>query len=201
VPRGSRNTMLHAAGFAPSYRTRAMDEAEMGPIASALGWMLERHMPYPAMVLDRRWTIVRTNAMARLMLGQLGLSADANLVEALLDETGLPALIENWQEVAQHLVHRLRAESAHLGGDAWLEEMADKLAGRVGTAAPGPGAGSEAVIPTRYRLGGTTLSFFSTMSQFSTAEDIALADWKIEHLFPADEATREIVAALAQGLD
>ena len=186
VPRGSRNALLHAAGFAPSYRTRAMDEAEMGPITSALDWMLERHMPYPAMVLDRRWTIVRTNAMARLMLGQLGLSADANLVEALLDETGLPALIENWQEVAQHL-----------GGDAWLEEMATKLSGRVDGAAPAPGAGSEAIIPTRYRIGDTTLSFFSTMSQFSTAEDIALADWKIEHLFPADEATREMLMALA----
>lgn len=201
VPRGSRNALLNAAGFAPSYRTRAMDEAEMGPIASALEWMLERHMPYPAMVLDRRWTIVRTNPMARLMLGHLGLSADANLVEALFDETGLPALIENWQEVAQHLIHRLRAEAAHLGGDAWLEEMATKLSGRVDAAAPGPDAGSEAVMPTRYRLGDVTLSFFSTISQFSTAEDIALADWKIEHLFPADEATREIVTALAQGLD
>lgn len=200
VPRGSRNAMLNAAGFAPSYRTRAMDEAEMGPIASAIDWMLERHMPYPALVLDRRWTIVRTNAMAGLMLGQLGVSADANLLEALLDETGLPALIENWQEVAQHLVHRLRAESAHLGGDAWLDAMAEKLAGCVDGSANAPGAGSEAVIPTRYRLGDVTLSFFSTISQFSTAEDIALADWKIEHLFPADEATRQLLVAMGENL-
>ena len=201
VPRGSRNMMLNAAGFAPSFRARAMDEAEMGPIASALDWMLQRHMPYPAMVLDRRWTIVRANAMAGMMLGQLGLSVDANLIEALLDEAGLPALIENWQEVAQHLIHRLRAESAHLGGDAWLEEMATKLSARMDDAAPGPSAGSEAVIPTRYRLADVTLSFFSTISQFSTAEDIALADWKIEHLFPADEATREMVTELAHGLE
>lgn len=47
-------------------------------------------------------------------------------------------------------------------------------------------------------MGETTLSFFSTISQFSTAEDIALADWKIEQLFPADEATREV---LVQGLE
>jgi hypothetical protein len=135
-----------------------------------------------------------------MMLAQMGLSVDANLVEALLDETGLPALIENWQEVAHHLVQRLRAEATRLGGDPWLGEMADRLAGRIGAAAPGPGAGSEAVIPTRYRLGDMTLSFFSTISQFSTAEDIALADWKIEHLFPADEATRDIVVALARDM-
>jgi transcriptional regulator with XRE-family HTH domain len=200
VPRGSRNALLHAAGFAPNYRARAMDEAEMGPITAALDWMLERHMPYPAMVLDRHWTIVRANPMAAMMLAQMGLSVDANLVEALLDETGLAALIENWQEVAHHLVQRLRAEATRLGGDPWLGEMADRLAGRIGAAAPGPDAGSEAVIPTRYRLGDMTLSFFSTISQFSTAEDIALADWKIEHLFPADEATRDIVVALARDM-
>ena len=60
-------------------------------------------------------------------------------------------------------------------------------------------AGTQAIVSTRYRLGETTLSFFSTLSQFSTAEDIALADWQIEHLFPADEATREMLMGLGGG--
>ena len=198
VPRGSRNAMLHAAGFAPSYRTREPGEADMAPINAALEWMLERHMPYPAMVLDRRWTIVRANAMAAMMLERLGLALDANLIEALIDEAALPAIIENWQQVARHLLQRLRAESAHLGGDAWLDRMAARLADHLGGETPEASPGSQAVVPTRYRMGETTLSFFSTISQFSTAEDIALADWKIEQLFPADEATREV---LVQGLE
>jgi transcriptional regulator with XRE-family HTH domain len=202
VPRGSRNALLHAAGFAPNYRARAMDEAEMGPITAALDWMLERHMPYPAMVLDRRWTIIRANATAQMLLSQVGTGEGDSLIEALLDAARLPSAIENWQDVAQHLVHRLRAESAHLGGDAWLDESAAKLATQISAAAPAPGSGSgsEAVVPTRYRIGTGTLSFFSTLSQFSTAEDIALADWKIEHLFPADEATRDTVVALARDM-
>lgn len=205
VPRGSRNAMLNAAGFAPSYRARAMDEAEMGPITAALDWMMQRHMPYPAMVLDRRWTIVRANATAQMLLSQVGTNEGENLIEALLDQARLPSVIENWRDVAQHLVHRLRAESAHLGGDAWLDESAAQLATQIGAVAPAPGTGSgsgtgsEAVVPTRYRMGTGTLSFFSTLSQFSTAEDIALADWKIEHLFPADEATRQLLRDLASG--
>lgn len=199
VPRGSRNAMLHAAGFAPSYRARQHDEAEMAPINSALEWMLEKHMPYPAFVLDRHWNIVRANAMATMMLSQMGLAADANLIEALLDETSLPSIIENWQEVARHLAQRLRAESAHLGGDPYLEEMAERLSTQVGASSPDIGSGTQAIIPTRYRLGEATLSFFSTMSQFSTAEDIALADWKIEHLFPADEATRQMLENFVRG--
>lgn len=197
VALGSRNAMLHAAGFAPSYRARAMDEAEMGPITTALEWMLTRHMPYPAMILDRRWSIVRANPMARMMLDQLGLSENANLIDALIGEKRLPSIIENWQEVARHLLHRLRAESAHLGGEPYLDEMAARLSAHLGDDLGESPAGGQAVIPTRYRLGETTLSFFSTISQFSSAEDIALADWKIEQLFPADEATRQMIASLA----
>ncbi|MBU4528475.1 MAG: helix-turn-helix transcriptional regulator [Hoeflea sp.] len=196
LPRGSRNAMLHAAGFAPSYRSRDLNEAEMAPIAAALDWMLDRHLPYPAMVLDRHWTIVRANATAKMMLAQIGLDEGANLIEALLDESQLPRVIENWDETARHFVHRLRAQSAHLGGDAWLDQMAARLAAQLGDAAPDPTAGTQAIIATRYRLGEMTLSFFSTLSQFSTAEDIALADWQIEHLFPADEATREVLVGL-----
>jgi len=197
LPRGSRNAMLHAAGFAPSFRARDLDEAEMAPIAAALDWMLTRHLPYPAMVLDRHWTIVRANATAKMMINQLGLDEEANLIEALLDENQLPKVIENRDEVARHFVHRLRAQSAHLGGDAWLDEMAARLAAQLGTATNDPGG--QAIVPTRYRLGETTLSLFSTLSQFSTAEDIALADWQIEHLFPADEATREVLVGLGGG--
>ena len=54
-----------------------------------------------------------------------------------------------------------------------------------------------AVVPTRYRAGNATLSFFSTIAQFGTAEDIALADLKIELLFPADEFTRAMLLAHA----
>ena len=52
------------------------------------------------------------------------------------------------------------------------------------------------VIPARYKAGGTVLSFFSTLAQFGTAEDIALAELKIEMMFPADEATRELLVAM-----
>ncbi|KGF68864.1 hypothetical protein LL06_14175 [Hoeflea sp. BAL378] len=199
VPRGARNALLHAAGFAPGFRARDLDEAEMAPVAAALDWMLERHLPYPALVLDRRWTILRANATAGMMLAQLGLAENANLVEALLDEDRLGRAIENWDETARHFLHRLRARSAHLGGDAWLDQMAAQLSARLADTAHDPAAGAQAIIATRYRLGETVLSFFSTLSQFSTAEDIALADWQIEHLFPADEATRAVLARMAGG--
>jgi hypothetical protein len=49
-----------------------------------------------------------------------------------------------------------------------------------------------AVIPARYRLGGQVFSVFTTIARFGTAEDIALADLRIELLFSADAETREL---------
>ena len=52
-----------------------------------------------------------------------------------------------------------------------------------------------AVITANYRTGGMTLKFFSTISQFGSAEDIALADLKIEMMFPADAGTKAALMA------
>lgn len=196
IPRGSRNAMLHAAGFAPAYRSREIGDAEMAPINAALDWMLERHMPYPAIVLDRHWNVIRANATGQMMLQGLGLEDNASLINALT-LSKMPAAIENWREVAHHMVLRLRTESMHLGGDAVLDDAAARLSGLVGKTAAPETFGAEAAVAARYRLGKTTMSFFSTISQFGTAEDIALADWKIEHFFPADEPTREMLISLA----
>ena len=197
VPRGSRNALLGAAGFAPAYRAREFDEAEMAPIREALDWMLERHMPYPALVLDRRWTVVQANGSALAMLAAAGIGPGGNLLDFFAgDESRLKAVVENWRETGQHLVTRLRTEVTHLGGDAFLEDKIAKLEAICGrmSAADLP---QTAVVATRYRMGEVVLSFFSTISQFGTTEDIALADWKIEHFFPADEETRAALAGLA----
>ena len=53
------------------------------------------------------------------------------------------------------------------------------------------------MLTTRYKLGDSVLSFFSTIAQFGSAEDIALADLKIELLFPLDETTHKILDGLA----
>ncbi len=56
-----------------------------------------------------------------------------------------------------------------------------------------------AVIPAVYVLGDMRLSLFSTISQFGSAEDIALSELRIELLFPADEETRAALEAMGAG--
>jgi transcriptional regulator with XRE-family HTH domain len=198
VPRAARNTLLGAAGFSPAYRRRGLNEADMAHVRAAVDWTLERHDPFPALAMDKHWTLVRTNRSAGLLLGAAGLAEGDSLLEAATDGRRLAKVLDNWPEVALHTITRLRTESAHLGGDPVLDEAADALAREMEGALPDAGGVLPAVVPARYRADGMVLSLFSTLAQFGSAEDIALAELKIEMMFPADDATRTMLMALAE---
>jgi transcriptional regulator with XRE-family HTH domain len=196
APRASRNALLNAAGFAPAYRRRDWNDGDMTAVREAVDWTLQRHDPYPAFALDRHWVLVKTNRSASAMLEGLNVGQGGSFLDLMTDTDLTRSLFENWHEVTQHMIARLRTESLHLGGDEVLDAAAEKLASALGTQATPPAGQLAAVIPARYRAGGMTLSLFSTIAQFGTAEDIALADLKIELLFPADQATQQILVAM-----
>ena len=52
VPMDARNLMMRATGFAARYSSKPLDDAEMAPIREAVTWTLDRHAPYPGLVLD-----------------------------------------------------------------------------------------------------------------------------------------------------
>ncbi len=198
VPRATRNVLLNAAGFSAAYRNRSLDQTDMAHVRAAVDWTLERHDPYPAMALDRHWTVVKANRAASVLLAGAQLSEGDSLLDMMTDAHTFSSVIENWTEVAQHMVVRLRTESAHLGGDDVLEKAANALADTLTANHPNTHQHTlPAVIPARYKANGMVFSFFSTLAQFGSAEDIALAELRIEMMFPADDATKDALHQLA----
>ncbi|NQY95664.1 MAG: helix-turn-helix transcriptional regulator [Henriciella sp.] len=192
LPLAVRNHLLAQAGFAARYPQREWSSAEMAPIRQAVDYTLRQHAPYPAIAVDRHWTILQMNAPAEQLLSLIGARVGLSLLDLMLNEP-VQAMIENWPEVAQHMVQRLRVESASRGGDPKLDDVIEALAHMPApeTDPVGP------VIPTIYRAGDLHLSLFTTIAQFGTPEDLALDDLKIELFFPADEATRVTLESLA----
>ncbi|WP_421686308.1 helix-turn-helix domain-containing protein [Tritonibacter scottomollicae] len=193
LPQVEINGLLSAAGFAPAYGARRLTEADLAPVREAVDWMLERHAPYPAMALDRHWRVLALNAPLQRLMGPVGLGVEDSLLEALLHNDSLRSNIVNLAEVERLILQRLRSELSHFGRDDVIERHMQCLRNRGAQATDG--APTPPMIPTRYRIAGQVLSFFSAMSQFGTVEDIALSELRIECMFPADEATR---AALIQ---
>lgn len=194
LPLSIQNQMLAQAGFAARYKQRDWSSADMTPIRDAVDYMLRQHAPYPAMAVDRHWTILQLNKPAERLLGMIGARVGVSLLDLLLEET-VQDMIENWPQVAHHTAQRLRTESASRGGDPRLDAAIDALSRfpAPDTATMGP------VIPTIYRAGDLRLSLFTTIAQFGTPEDLALDDLKIELFFPADAETAAALAALGMG--
>ena len=53
VPLRDRNTLLLAAGFAPAFQERSLEE--LATARQAIDQILRAHRPYPAFALDRHW--------------------------------------------------------------------------------------------------------------------------------------------------
>ena len=196
IPLAERNRLLSAAGFTPQWHQRDMDTEAMTPVREALGWTLARHDPYPAVVLDRHWNIVDQNRSSQMMLGALGLEGAVSFLDEMRAGGSMREVIDNWSTVGRFMLSRLRTESAALGGDPVLdaaiaELAADEAIGELDAPLP-------PVVTVDFRIGDACVSLFSTIAQFGTAEDLALAELRIELFFPADEPTRALLEAIAE---
>ena len=72
VPLRERNDWLTAAGFAPIFKARPLDDPQMSQVMSAVRMMLTNHEPYPAVAVDRVWNIRMANAPFDMMSAMLG---------------------------------------------------------------------------------------------------------------------------------
>lgn len=194
VPLAARNGMLNAAGFSGHYRARKLGSTEMASIRAAVDRLLAGHTPFPAFALDRHWRVVQMNPPAAALFATFGVGVGDSLLDVFLDPSRL-ALFENAEELAHHLVTRLRTESTHFGGDDVLDSAAARLAAQLPEETSI--ARSRATIGARIEVAGHALSFFTVVAGFGSTEDIALAELKIELMFPADQDTRRWLEAAA----
>jgi hypothetical protein len=193
VPLRDRNQLLLAAGHAPAYGQRGLDEPELEPVRAALQRVLDGHAPNPAMVVDRHWGMVAANAgIAPLIAGAAAhlLEPPVNVLRLSLHPEGLAPRIANLAGWRAHLLDRLGREAV-TSGDPALAALHEELAGYPcdePAHAPDLDAGAIAV-PLRLRHDGGELSFISTVTTFGTALDVTVAELSIESFFPADAAT------------
>jgi transcriptional regulator with XRE-family HTH domain len=200
VPLRDRNSLLLAAGYAPAYGQRGLDEPEMGPVRDVIDRVLRGHEPYPAIVIDRHWGLVAANrAVPMLTAGAAEhlLEPPVNVLRLSLHPDGVAPRIVNLGEWRAHLLDRL-GRQAVVSGDPALFALHDELADYPGGEAghtPDLDAGMIAV-PLRIRVGDDELAFISTATSFGTAADVTVSELSIESFFPADETTSGVLREL-----
>ena len=199
LPLRERNRLLLAAGYAPCYPERAFDAPDLDAARQAVEAILAAHDPYPALAVDRHWTLVAANkAVADLLAGVAThlLEPPVNVLRLSLAPDGLAPSIVNLAEWRRHLLERLRRDAAS-SGDRRLLDLHDELRAIPVAAStrPPPRNAAAIAVPLLLRRGEATLSFLSTTTVFGTATDVTLAELTLEAFLPADQATRDALTA------
>jgi transcriptional regulator with XRE-family HTH domain len=195
VPLRERNSLFVAAGYAPVYSERRIDDPSLEEARKAIALVLRGHEPYPALAVDRHWNLQAANrALAPFLKGvapQL-LAPPVNVLRLSLHPGGVAPRIANLGQWRAHLLHRLR-QQIEATGDTKLEALQAELAAYPAPehdGAPEPGA---VVVPMRMRSEVGELSFLSTTTVFGTPVEVTLSELAIESFFPADEKTAKVL--------
>jgi transcriptional regulator with XRE-family HTH domain len=200
VPMRERNVLLVAAGYAPVFPERSLASPELAAAREAIRIVLDGHKPYPAFALDRHWNMVMSNgALPQIFDGvdPALLQPPVNVVRLSLHPKGVAPRIINLAEWRAHMLARLRHQVELTADPMLIDLLAEAQAYGGPPARPHRGASAEMVTALRMRVGGETLSFFTTTLVFGTPVEVTLSELAIESFLPADAETAAAVRRLA----
>src|SRR5436853_539831 len=109
VPLRERNVLLVAAGYAPAFQQRPLDDPALKPAREAMNLVLTAHEPNPALAVDRHWNLVAANRMIAPLLAGIPdhlVAAPLNVLRVALHPEGLAARTVNLAEWSGHLLER-----------------------------------------------------------------------------------------------
>jgi transcriptional regulator with XRE-family HTH domain len=197
VPLRERNQMLIAAGYAPAFSERSFDAPSLAAARRAVETVLAAHEPFPALAIDRHWTMVAANrAVAPLLAGvDPALAAPpCNVLRLSLHPDGLQRRIRNLAEWRSHILARLHRQveaTADAGLAALMEELRAYPLPRTTPGRSGGSDTSDVCVPLVLDTPLGALSFISTTTVFGTPVDVTLSEIAVEAFFPADAETAE----------
>lgn len=209
IPLRERNEWLLAAGYAPRYPETPLDGRTLGHVRRSLQGLLDAHEPFPAVVIDRRWTVQLTNEAAiRLADGipDHARGVPSNIFHISLHPDGFARRTRNFAEWSGYLLRQLDRAVTRTR-DPELITLADEIAtwpdipARDEWSHLSPADEPQLVVPWRLQSGQEELSMFTTMSTFGTPVDVTLSELTIELFFASDEATESALRRRARSTE
>jgi hypothetical protein len=196
VPLRERNALLLAAGYAPVFSARTLEDGSSGMpfVRQAVSRLLASHEPYPALVIDRYWNVVDRNRSTEILIQGVAealLQPPVNALRMALHPEGMAPRIINLADWSGYLLRRLDHQVL-VSGDPSLVALAKEVRSYPGVTEPS-GAVSDSeervVVPLRLSSDGPDLCLLNMVATFGTAVDVTTAELVIESFYPADEIT------------
>src|SRR5436305_9410836 len=168
VPLRERNVLLVAAGFAPAFPQRSLDDPALKSARHAIDLVLKAHEPNPALAYDRHWNLVTANRMVAPLLDGVParlLGQPFNILRLALHPEALAPRTVNLAEWSSHLLERLHRQCEAPAGPEVIKLYNDLRSYPLPTRS-GPVSADNVAIPFKLRHKGVVLSFISTTMIF-----------------------------------
>lgn len=195
-----RVNLYEASGMRSPYQRRDMGSDDIVVALNMIEQRVLRNWPFPALVLDPDWTVLRCNGAFTQIFGPMMPDGNAapNLLDILISPPFL-AMIENWDQVASILYFRLQRTSGHSPHVAQIFMQAKACGLFAAVERDLTGAGDFPVfVPIRLQLpNGAVLEISSLLGQLASCQDALVEGLEIELMVPLDESSEQLMRGMA----
>lgn len=206
VPLRQQNELLRAVGYGNRFKEPELSHQLGAEISRTLDMILTKYHPYPIMVMNRSYDILRTNRATDSLMPHF--IADMNQVvfpmnafRLLFDPLLARSFVVDWPVVAQQLLSRLHRESLSspevTGLKTLLDELLDFPDVPDSWRYPDFETPTSATFTIGLRHKHIEVAFLTTVTTFSAPGNITLEDLRIESYFPLDDKTEQVCRDLA----
>lgn len=209
APLGTQNAAMWQAGYSPIYSHANIRDPALAHATAATMQLLQSHDPMPAFVIDAQWNLINLNRGGEWLAATLipwsqpllasvneSGAAPINMIDMLCHPEGFTRHLLNFDEVGPSFLAHLREDASAIPSLApKVQAFAALLRSRLGFTDLQSGATrqSNPVLVSRFDTSHGELAFFSMFTTFGTPQDITLASLRVEHMFAANDATRQIL--------
>jgi transcriptional regulator with XRE-family HTH domain len=192
LPLRERNVLLLSAGYAAAYPQTPIGDPSLRPLYEAMQRILVAHDPSPALMTDRAGILVAGNQALGILLEDVDpslLVPPVNVRRVALHPRGLAPRVLNFAEWDHHVLEMIRREAGSPPEPAGNELLAE-LEQYVAAMPAEPGADYRGLaMPLRLASPAGNLTLLTTVTSFSTAVDVTIAELRLEAFLPADADT------------
>jgi transcriptional regulator with XRE-family HTH domain len=201
-----QNVMLNAAGFRPKFEEPNLDGGLSPEVAQVIARMLKQHEPFPLVILNRSYDVVKANRGAERLLARFiaepkTLEGPMNVMRLLFDSRLARRFVQDWEQVARALLSRLHLETLARPGDqalaSFLRQLQEYPDVENSWRQPDFSTPAQPALLLRLKRDDLELGFLATTSTFNAPQNITLDEVRIDSYFPLDDRTAETCTRLA----
>lgn len=202
-----QNELLAAAGLPEVYPESPLD-GELAPsVERVLSRMLEQQEPYPMVVMNRHYDVIRANRAAadftlRFVADPTALGETVNAMRGVFDPRLMRPFIVDWPRLARDLLSRLQREALGRPQDDGLRTLINEVLRYPDVPEdwrePDLAGDSFPAVTAAVARDGIRLEFLTTMTVFNAPCDVTVQELKLESYFPADPETEALCKRFAE---